>query len=134
MLPETHMVSGRLRRDLQPGLQRGCEEICPPSGSLRNPGPVEGEGYFKNRWLGHREENRSPCGQGDWGYPKDSFPPLKRGLPSLEEHISRTDAWLKLSVPRSPGVELTPLGPQSLHGQSALVGLVASGRANWLQS
>lgn len=55
VLPETHMVSGQLRRDLQPVLQRGCEEICPPSGSLRNPGSVEGEGYFKNRWLGHRE-------------------------------------------------------------------------------
>ena len=37
-----------------------------------------------------------------WGSPKNSFPPLKRGLPSSERHVSRTDGWLKLSLPCSP--------------------------------
>lgn len=71
---------------------------------------MEGGGDFKNRWLGH------PCGQRDWDCPKDSFPPLKRGVPSFEKHVGWTDAWLKLSMPWSPGVALIPLGSLSLCG------------------
>lgn len=50
------------------------------------------------------------------------FPLLKRGLPSLGEHVSRTDAWLKLSLPWSPGEKLTLLGPLSFHGPGCLGG------------
>lgn len=41
----------------------------------------------------------------------------------MEEHVSKADAWLKLSLPWSPGVELTPLGPLSLHGPGCTGGI-----------
>lgn len=59
---------------------------------------------------------KESCGKGDWGCPEDSFPPLKRWLPSWEEQVSRTDAWLQLGLPCSPGVEWTPWGSLSLYG------------------
>lgn len=43
-------------------------------------------------------------------------PTLTKGLPRLKEHVSSTDACLKLSLPWSPGVALTPSGPLSPHG------------------
>nr|KAF6420671.1 hypothetical protein HJG59_009394 [Molossus molossus] len=77
-----------------------------PQGTQAHPMQV---GQLQNRWLGHRHQGRHPCGQGDRGYPKDSFPSLKRRrTPSSEEHFNRTYVWLKLSLPWRPGVRLTP--------------------------
>lgn len=91
------------------------DHIC--RGEVRSALP-QGPGRTQAPWRVARSEptGKEPCGKGDWGCPKDSSPPLKQWLPSLEEHVSRTDGWLKLALPQRPGVELTPLGPLSLYG------------------
>lgn len=74
-------------------------------------------GETLEQMAGQREAGQSPWGQSDRATQRIPFP-FEEGLPSLERHVNRTDGWLKLSLPCSPGELQRSLGDTLLvvHG------------------